>query len=255
MLRQFRTLQGCTLVASDGDVGTVREFYFEDEGWTVRYLVIEIPGWMQERQILIMPNVLDEVDAQGGAIAIKSTKQQARTSPPLDSDKPAGRQHEKQLHQDDDWNPYQIIKGMAALTRVLPPEAASDAGQAAAKNDTNMDRHLLSSNELVTRYTLHAQDADIGTVEDFILDDEEWGVRYLVIRTGTWLSDKQVLLAPEWVERISPEGGDIFVNLPPAVIKDAPPYDSAAQISTAYEQRLHNHYERRGHWQSSQDSY
>jgi len=253
MLRQFKTLQGCTLVAPDGDVGTVREFYFEDDGWTVRYLVIEIPGWMRERRILIMPNVLDEVDAQGGTIAIKFTKQQARTSPPLDSEKPAGRQHEKSLHEHHDSDPYQAIKGMAALTRVLTPDSDSDAGKAAAKNQAKMGRQLLSSNELVTSYTLHAQDADIGVVEDFILDDEEWGVRYLVIRTRVWFSDKQVLLPFEWIERISLESENIFVNLPSSVIQNAPRYDSAAQISSAFERRLHDHYQREGEWQSGQD--
>lgn len=245
MLRQFRTLQGCTVVAPDGDVGTVREFYFEDDGWTVRYLVIAIPGWMRERRILIMPNVLDEVDAQGGTIAIKFTKQQARMSLPLDSEKPAGRQHEKQLHQYDDSDPYQAIKGMAAYTRVLTPDSDSDAG-AAAKNQAKMDRHLLSSNELVTNYTLHAQDTDIGVVEDFILDDEKWTVRYLVVRTRVWFSDKQVLLPFEWIERISLESENIFVNLPSSVIQNAPRYNSAALISNAFERRLRGHYQRKG---------
>ncbi|HJT81712.1 MAG TPA: PRC-barrel domain-containing protein [Chthoniobacterales bacterium] len=218
MLRQFTNLQGYTLVASDGDVGTVREFYFESESWMVRYVVIQIPGWMQERRILIMPNVLDEVDAQDGAIAIKSTKQQTRTSP--------------------------------ALSPVRGPEPDSDEINRLADNHMKSDCHLLSSNELLARYSLLAQNADIGTVEDFILDDEQWGVRYLVIRTGDWLRDKRVLLAPEWIEKISPECGDIFVNLAPSVIKDAPRYDSDAQISTAFEQRLHDHYQCRGHWQS-----
>lgn len=223
----------------------MREFYFEDDGWRVRYLVIEIPGWMRERQILIMPNVLDEVDAQGGTIAIKFTKQEARKSPPLDSEKPAGHQHEKQLHQHDDSDPYQAMKGMAALTRFLTPDFDPDAGKAAAKN-AKMERPLLSSNELVSSYTLQARDTDIGAVEDFILDDEEWGVRYLVVRTHVWFSDKQVLLPFEWIERISLQTKNIFVNLPSSVIQKAPRYNSAALISNAFERRLRGHYQRKG---------
>ncbi len=81
-----------------------------------------------------------------------------------------------------------------------------------------------------------------------LLDDEHWRVRYLVVRTGAWFFGKDVLLAPDWIERISFERAEIFVNLPSSSIKEAPVYDSQAIISRGYEQQLHDHYGRKRYW-------
>ncbi len=114
MLTPFETLRGCTLAASDGDIGEVREFYFSDDNWRVRYLVVETGSWLSGRRVLIIPDVLGEVDAQSGAIAIKLTREEVRNSPPLDSVKPVSRQHEQDLHVHYDWNPYWVVPGAAA---------------------------------------------------------------------------------------------------------------------------------------------
>lgn len=258
MLTPFKNLRDCTLAASDGDIGKVREFYFSDENWRVRYLVVETGSWLSGRGVLIIPDVLGEVDAQSGAIAVNLTQEQVRNSPPLDSDKPVARQHEEELHRHYDWNPYWIVPGAAGwgavapatmlgaqtgVAPILPPEAES------AMQPEPGDPHLRSSAELGNRYAFHAQDGEIGRVYDFIIDDEGWRVQYLVARTGVWFG-KDVLLAPDWIERISYERSEIYVNLPRSAIKDAPDYDSGAPISRAFEERLHDHYGRKQYWDS-----
>ena len=97
-------------------------------------------------------------------------------------------------------------------------------------------------------YTIHAQDGEIGRVKDFIVDDESWQVRYLVIHTGVWFLGKDALLSPRWIEKVSYDGAEVFVNLPRSIIKDAPAYDDAAPLSRAFEQRLHDHFGRKGYW-------
>jgi hypothetical protein len=110
------------------------------------------------------------------------------------------------------------------------------------------DRRLRSSAELMAGYSLHAQDGEIGRVKDFIVDDESWQVRYLVIHTGVWFLGKDALLPPGWIEKISYHGAEVFVNLPRSIIKNAPPYDDSAPLARAFEQRLHDHYGRKGYW-------
>ena len=255
MLTPFENLRGCSLAASDGDIGEVREFYFDDDTWAVRYLVVEAGSWLSGRRVLLIPDVLGEIDAQGGAIAVKLTKEQVRNSPPIDSDKPVSRQEEEELHRHYDWNPYWAIPGapewgavmpaamLGAQTGVMathpPPQEAREQ-----QPQQRRDPHLRSSAELANHYAFHAQDGEIGRVYDFIVDDEEWRVRYVVARTGVWFG-KDVLLAPEWIERISLERAEIFVNLPRSAMKEAPAYDSGSRINRAYEERLHDHYGRK----------
>lgn len=202
---------------------------------------------------------MGEVDAQSGAIAVNLTQEQVRNSPPLDSDKPVARQHEEELHRHYDWNPYWIVPGAAGWGAVAPATMlGAQTGVAATQppeieNDRRQeqhgDPHLRSSAELVNRYAFQAQDGEIGRVYDFVLDDQRWLVRYLVVRTGIWFG-KDVLLAPDWIERISFERSEIFVNLPRSAIKGAPDYDSGSAITRSYEQRLHDHYGRKRYWDS-----
>lgn len=256
MLTPFTHLRGCSLAASDGEIGEVREFYFDDESWSVRYLVVETGSWLNGRRVLIIPDVLGEIDTQGGAIAVKLSQEEVRNSPPIDSDKPVSRQEEEKLHRHYDWNPYWLggaagwsavapaamLGAQTGVVATVPPEEAREPRQ-----EERGDPHLRSSGELADRYAFHAQDGEIGRVHDFIVDDEDWCVRYLVARTGLWFG-KDVLLALEWIERIAFESAEIFVNLPRSALKDAPEYDSKSRISRAFEERLHDHYRRKPYW-------
>jgi len=266
MMRSFHTLMGCTLAASDGEIGKVREMYFDDEHWTVRYLVVTAGSWFTGRDVLIAPRSLGAVDAQGGAIAVHLTKEQVRDAPPIESDQPVSRQYEERYFQHYGWDPYWAMPGgmgMLMPTAVLNPAAFADEGsvrpregevsenpQPDAPSEPAGDRHLRSSHE-VRGYGIHAQDGELGHVSDFILDDADWRIRYLVIATRDWLPGRHVLVAPEWIETISFSGSEVFVNLPRSTIKSAPEFDPAAPVSRAYEQRLHDHYERKAYWEAA----
>lgn len=259
MLRPFKTLRGCTLAASDGEIGQVREFYFDDDHWTVRYLVVETGSWLSGRRVLIAPNALDEMDAQGGAITVNLTQEQVRNSPPLDSDKPVSRQHEEELHRYYKRNPYWAPGGTVhglgiPPTTILRPEAYAGFSESLKSDlppetsEPKGDPRLRSSAELLSGYTFHTDDGEIGMAEDFIVDDEDWTVRYFVVRTGVWFFGKEVLLALDWIEKISLERAAVVVDLPRSAIKEAPEYDSDTPISRAFEQRLHDHYGRKRYW-------
>ena len=111
MLKPFQTLRGCTLAASDGEIGTVREFYFDDEHWIVRYFVVNTGSWLMQREVLIAPRALSEVDQQGNTIAVNLTREQVRESPLAETDKPISRQQEAELHHHYGWEPYWSLTG------------------------------------------------------------------------------------------------------------------------------------------------
>ena len=262
MLTPFQTLRGCTLAASDGEIGSVREFYFTDDEWKVRYLVVDTGSWLSGRRVLVVPEVLREVDPQSNVIVVDLTKEQVRRSPALETDKPVSRQHEEHVHQHYAWNPYWTMPAAGAavwpapqtgsvLPAVVPerqPTPDGHGASAAESDDATGDPHLRSSDEIANRYALHTQDGEAGRLYDFIVDTGDWCVRYLVARMGAWFFGKNVLLAPDWVERISFGRSAVFINLPSSTIEDAPAYNSSAAITRTYEERLHDHYGRKRYW-------
>jgi hypothetical protein len=109
------------------------------------------------------------------------------------------------------------------------------------------DPHLRSTHD-VSGHHIQATDGEIGHVEDFIIDDEVWAIRYLVIDTENWWPGKQVLVSPRWIERVSWGESKVFVNLSREIIKRSPEYTEEFLLNREYEARLHRHYDRRGYW-------
>src|SRR5205809_6020840 len=105
MLRSASEWDGYSIQATDGEIGHVAEFLFDDEKWTIRYLVVDTGGWLPGRRVLISPIALGETDWPGHRLHVKLTRQQVEESPVIDTDKPVSRQHEVSYYQYYRW-PY-----------------------------------------------------------------------------------------------------------------------------------------------------
>ena len=90
----------------------------------------------------------------------------------------------------------------------------------------------------------------MGHVHDFIIDDETWEVRYLVIDTSNWWPDKKVLVSPDWANRVSWAEGEVSVEMPRQKIKNSPEWNPSAPINREYEARLYDYYGRPVYWNS-----
>jgi uncharacterized protein YrrD len=246
MLRKFSDIKGFALAALDGGIGKIKELYFDDQSWTVRYVVVNTGGWLAARQVLIAPSSLGIIDEDSKLIAVHLNKQQIEDSPPIDADKPVSRQHEDEWHRYYGYPPYWLGADTMALAGgpVFAPPPVPDENAASRK--PSGDPHLRSTSD-VTGYSIHATDGDIGHVDDFIVDDEDWGVRYVVI-SRSWWPAKKVILSPDWIDRISWEEMKIFVPLSRETIKDAPEWDDDQPISRSFEERLYDYYGRHGYW-------
>jgi hypothetical protein len=109
----------------------------------------------------------------------------------------------------------------------------------------------LRSVKEVRGYHIQGSDDAIGFVADFIVDDETWAIRYLVVDTSHWWWGHKVLLAPHWATHVSWGQRKVFVHLSREAIKNSPPWDPAAVIPREYEARLHHHYGRPGYWREA----
>lgn len=244
MLRQAKEFKMFKLRSRDGDIGKAREFYFDDESWTVRYLVADTGGWLTGRQVLISPYALEPALEAQRVLPVNLTKKQIEESPSLASDQPVSRQYEMQYYGYYGWPMYWT--GPSLWGPVAYPDRLAGGWSASARREEKGDPHLRSTEE-VSGYHLQALDEEIGHVEDFILDEETWAIRYLVVDTKNWWAGKRVLISPRWIERVSWTDSKVFVNLSGDSIKRSPDY-TPESLGREYETGLHGHYGRQGYW-------
>ena len=246
MLRNAKDLHGLTIRATDGEIGKVDRFYFEDETWAIRYLIVDTGGWLAGRQVLISPiSVVDVPDWEAKRLDVALTKEQVENSPDINTHQPVSRQHEIEYFG---YYGYPFYWGGSALLGAAPnpaglaiPIPPSMEAIADGMANGSTDSHLRSSEE-VTNYYLEAIDGEIGNVDGFIVDDEAWAIRYIVVATGSWWSGKKVLVSPAWAERVSWETSKIYVSLTREAIKQAPEYIESKMITREYERQLHSYY-------------
>lgn len=248
MLQSAKDIKDYTIYAVDGDVGGVEGFYFDDESWSVRYLVVKAGGLLLNRQVLIAPGFLEGADYKSRVLRTNLTKQQVENSPGIETNRPVAAQQELDYYAHYGTTPYWGSGWEAAVpTAAPPPEAAWKGGGEATPAEERGDPHLRSTQEVVG-YGIAAADGEIGHVEDFIIDDEEWQIRYVAVDTRDWLPGKKVLVSPRWVSEISWLEGRMSVDLGRDEITGAPEWDPNAPVDWEYETELHAHYGRTPYW-------
>jgi sporulation protein YlmC with PRC-barrel domain len=245
MLSKANALRGFRLNSLDGEIGEVKEFYFDDRHWTIRYLVAETGTWLTGMQVLLSPYALVAVVKEKHNITVNLTKKQIENSPALSSDKPISRQFEEAYYGYYGWPTY--WDGANVWGFFPSPVRTRENRQESAAGKKAWDFHLRSTNN-VTGYHIQAIDGEIGHVEDFIIDDQTWAIRYLIVATRNWWPGKKVLVSPRWIERVSWNESKVFVNLSRETVKQSPEYMEDSLLTRDYESGLHRHYDRQGYW-------
>ena len=243
MLRSVISLRGFSIGAKDGEIGKVHTFLFDDLSWAIRYLVVDTGGWLRGRKVLIAATALGRPDWHTQSFPVELTKQQVRDSPDIDENEPISRQREAELHRYYNWVPYWGTGYGAAVFTVPPGQEEQESSEEVAGGTSN-----LRSTREVIGYRIHATDGQIGHVEDFIISDEDWVIRYLVVDTRHWLPGRSVLVSSEWVRNISWEGREVWVDVPKQMIEDSPPYDPSAPVNREYEVQMYDFYGRPKYW-------
>jgi PRC-barrel domain len=251
MLMNAAHLKGLVIQATDGEIGTVNQFYFDDEAWAIRYLTVDTGGWLGGREVLISPISVVHTDWQTKRLDVALTKKQVENSPNIDTHKPVSRQHEAAYLRYYGYSYYWVgpnMWGPMLYPSGLPiPSTEFEEAMADRTRRESQDSHLRSS-EAVTGYHIEAVDGEIGHVDGFVMDDKAWAVRYLEIATKNWWPGKKVLVSPTWIQRVSWTDSKVHVGLSREAIKKAPEFLDSAPITREYEDRLHRHYGQPPYW-------
>lgn len=238
MLRTAKDIQGYTILASDGEIGEVSDLYFDDQSWTIRYLVADTGGWLAGRSVLLTPDALRQGDSVLRILPVSLTKQQIENSPPISEDQPVSRQYEAEYYDYYGYpyywaGPYTLgPAGTAGASMAALPVGSvpSDAPMQTERGDP----HLRSTKEVIG-YHIQAREGEVGHVEDFLIDDETWTISHVVVDTRHWLPGKKVIVSPRSIEQVKWEESRVYVGLTQEEIKNGPEYDPAMLV----DQRQH----------------
>lgn len=230
MLFTTKTLNGDPIRARDGDVGTVKDVYFDDEKWAVRYLVVDTGGWLPGKKVLISPAAV----LRGGdvdAIRVSLTREQVKAAPDVDTDAPISRVLEAAQARHYGYPYYwsgPLLWGVGTLPVGVPPDGIRQKAPVLPEREMEeaariqaAESHLRSSAEVIG-YSIRATDGEIGHVEDFLVDTESWAIAGVVVDTRNWLPGGKVVVSPDQVIEIDWEARQAGLGLTREQIRSAP---------------------------------
>jgi hypothetical protein len=261
MLRSVKSLESFAIGATDGIFGKLKDFYFDDEAWVIRYLVVDTSAWLVGREVLISPYSIGQPNWAGSVLPATISKRQIKDSPSIDSDKPVSRQYEKSYLGYYGYPYYWGGTGLWGGSYYPGPNSnRSDSdeyegyqGYLGAPSADDGDPHLRSCNA-VKGYHIKASDGEIGHVQGFLVDDLTWSIRYLIVNTSNWWVGHKVLISPEWIQNVSWNNSLVGISLDRQAIKAAPVYDEDAPFDRDDEFDIYSHYGRRPYWHSQRET-
>lgn len=255
MLCNASAIKGYAIEASDGQLGTVSDLLFDDSSWLIRWLVVDTGSWLSGRKVLLPPSVLGHPDSVRKAFSVRLTMQQVEDSPSVDTELSVSRQLETNVYHHYGWSPYwggDYVAGyiggylgdMSGVTSPMPLSEPAQRDHDHLSTLTGRDNSHLQSIDVVTGYHVQATDGAIGHIEDFLLEDADWSVRYLVVDTSNWWLGKKVLISPRSAQDIDWSSREVSLNFTRQKVKDGPVYDAATLVDRAYERDFHGYYNR-----------
>jgi hypothetical protein len=254
MLQKASGINRYAIAATDGRLGTVSDFLFDDASWLVRWLVVDTGTWLSGRKVLLPPFVLGHPDPARQEFPVRLTMQQVRDSPAIETDRPVSRQIETNIYDYYGWSPYWgtgfymggygYMGGAMAVSPYLGSgyvdSRRREADIADARRDHD-DPHLRSI-DAVTGYHIHASDGKIGHVQDFLVEDGDWCIHYLVVDTKNWWPGKKVLISPRSIREIDWTDRLVNLDVDRQRVKESPTYDATTTVDRAFEKQFHTYY-------------
>jgi uncharacterized protein YrrD len=224
MLQSITQFYGKGLAASDGDIGHVKDFYFNDQRWAVRYVIADTGSWLPGRMVLLSPHAFGDFHEFSDCLLVNLTRQQIENSPAIALHKPVSRQYEEEYHRYYGWPSYWVGGGMWGVGGfpspcLMPVEEASSLA-----TPHNADDPHLRSTRALSDYHIQTSEGAIGHVTDFIMDDKSWVICDLIVETGHWFNGKEIAISQKHIERVSYEESTVFVNKTKKAIQEAPEY-------------------------------
>jgi hypothetical protein len=246
MLKPATQTNGCGIAAADGHIGHVSDVLFDDQTWMVRWIVVECGSWLMRRNVLLPPLALGHLDLVAREFSVRLSKKHISDSPNIDTDKSVTRHMEGSVYNHYGWTPYWntgfyfggggYLGGALGAPYLMPTDAAVKTDQ----GDPD-DPHLRSANTVVG-YHIEATDGVIGHVEDLLLEDADWSLRYLIVNTKNWWPGKKVMILPSSIKHIDWSDRLVLIDVDRNKVQNSPAFSDFSGVDRSFDQAIDRHY-------------
>jgi sporulation protein YlmC with PRC-barrel domain len=249
MLQRASEMKGSSIGASDGPIGSIQDLLFDDKTWLVRWLVVDTGHILPGHKVLLPPSILGAVNHIDHQFSVRLTRAEVKASPGVETDQAVSRRMEADTYSYYGWSPYWntgFYYGGYGYAGALAGRPLS-LGRAALDHEHDAleggDRHLRSVNE-VHGYDIAASDGRIGHVADVLVEDGDWGIRYLVVDTRHGWDGAKVLISPRSVDSIDWLQRAVTLDVTREAVKNSPAYGAESLVDRLYEAQFHDYYTR-----------
>ncbi|EDM37833.1 hypothetical protein PBAL39_15449 [Pedobacter sp. BAL39] len=185
-----------SLDAKDGEIGKIKDIYFDDHTWELRYFIVETGSWLFQRKVLISPDAVDsEAKISSNVLPVNLTKDQVEHSPNIDTDMPVSRQMESSLFDYYSW-PLFGRAGMGYPTTGMLKGATAFANK--VEREPDFDPHLRSFKHIAQYEVWNAQ-GRVGLAKDFIINTSDWKISFLLLDDASTSDRERVVVAAECI--------------------------------------------------------
>lgn len=202
---KLNELIGSTIVATDGELGKVKDAIFDDRTWAIRYLVVDAGSWLSSHEVVLAPQSVSRAQPSDDRLTVRLSEEEIRRSRSR-ANVDTVSDKEEELRKSyrgygPDWQGvypggwgYYPIGGPVAPA---PREPASDVSVERKRDELEQREVHLRSFQEVKNYNLCAGDDEFGHVDDLMVDENEWVIRYLDVDTLNYVPSKHVFLRPD----------------------------------------------------------
>ncbi len=254
MLLSLRDITGYRMMARDGEIGKVTDFLFDQRDWSIRYIVDKTSA-LFGKQVLIDVSAIKKISWSDQVLELSIDKKQVRESPDIDFKSILKKENEQKLidHFQGTVNWTSIDKqGTLPLTRGLSLDIYGDKSNSdyarLIVQDTEFDPEGLQSSSMAVNFKISTNNGHLGHAEDFIIDDSNWMIRFMVIDTRGGQNKKKILLRPESIDWISWRKKHVSVNMDKEKIQGCPNFEVSFPLSQEYADLLYNQFECSNFW-------
>lgn len=195
------SLHGFHIHATDGPLGRIDDFYFNDGSWKIHHVVIDLGSWFPGKKVLLLPDILGHADWRRKFIAARTTRELIRRSPDARSTLPVALQKEREIRQSLIEDPF-LPEASWGMHQYVP---------APSEKENPADPHLRSTRILKDCSIVDERHAFLGSVTDFLVDTGTWEVRFLFMTT---MDSRVFLVSPASVMAIDVENRKITIRHP-----------------------------------------
>jgi uncharacterized protein YrrD len=240
MLYLLADLEKYTVNAADGYVGKVKDFYFDDRTWKLRFVVAETGIWLKNRKVLLPASAVKSVSTEDRHLNLDMSMYDVKNGPGIENELSLSPQTEIDYLSYYGYSFYRGVSDAHGFDKDAEAKRAEMFACVDLVRRTYGDRHLRSCTEMIN-YDIEASDNQVGYLQSMVFDEADWAITHLLVNTSNWWLGQQVLMEPHLIKDISWGDARLYLNMQRQAVQDAPIFDVETLSSlSAAETYLHD---------------